>query len=89
MKPESHEKQILRDLQCGVRLTQDIAKNLYGCQRLASRICRLKKDGFDIKREMITVPSRSGKAKVAVYWMEPIVKPKERVDSIGGQLAFL
>jgi len=37
---------ILEHLQSGRPLTQDTARELFGCMRLASRISELKKDGF-------------------------------------------
>jgi len=43
---------------------------LYGCSRLASRICDLKKIGWRIKKEMVRVACRGGKhAYVARYSM--------------------
>lgn len=90
MKPESHEIQILRDLQSGVRITAIDALNRYGCARLASRISQLRKDGFNIQREMVDVPTRNGRgAKVAQYFMTPDVKPKHGADFIGSTPAFL
>lgn len=36
---------VLSHLQTGAPLTQDQARELYGCMRLASRISELRKDG--------------------------------------------
>lgn len=39
---------VLSHLQTGAPLTQDQARELYGCMRLASRISELKKAGYII-----------------------------------------
>lgn len=90
MKTESQEKQILRDLQTGIRLTSMDALSNYGCARLASRISQLRKEGFNIQREMIDVPTRNGRgAKIARYFMVPESKPKQGADFIGSTPVFI
>tara|TARA_R110000850_G_scaffold235571_2_gene360401 strand:+ start:927 stop:1154 length:228 start_codon:yes stop_codon:yes gene_type:complete len=49
---------IIDYLKDGNKLTQKEAINLFGCYRLASRICELKKYGYDIKSKKINVPTR-------------------------------
>lgn len=49
----SQKKQILDYLKNGKSLTQMEALNLFGCFRLASRICELRDDGWGIKSESI------------------------------------
>jgi len=49
---------IIDYLQAGNKLTQKEAINLFGCYRLASRICELKKYGYDVKSNKINVPTR-------------------------------
>lgn len=39
-------------------ITQKIANDQFGCQRLASRICDLRQMGYAIEREMIAVKNR-------------------------------
>lgn len=50
---QSQKKQILAYLNTGKSLTQMEALNLFGCFRLASRICELRDDGWGIKSESI------------------------------------
>lgn len=78
---DSQSIQILNDLHTGIRISVHGTKNSissfekYKCERLASRICTLRKDGFDIKNDM--VKTESGK-RVAEYYLEPEPKPKPR-----------
>jgi hypothetical protein len=57
---------ILGWLQLGKRVTPMLALQLWGCNRLAARIAELKREGWDIKREM--VETATGK-RVAEYWL--------------------
>lgn len=61
----TQKKQIKAYLLSGKRLTQLDALNLFGCFRLAARICELRNDGMNIKTERITIPS--GKTVAAYY----------------------
>lgn len=61
----SQKKQILAYLNTGKSLTQMEALNLFGCFRLASRICELREEGVNIKTERRIVPS--GKTVAAYY----------------------
>lgn len=48
-----------------------------GCWRLASRICDLRKQGYNIKRDMITVKNRDKEdVQVARYSLQDIEKEK-------------
>ena len=62
---QSQKKQILAYLNTGKSLTQMDALNLFGCFRLASRICELREEGVNIKTERRIVPS--GKTVAAYY----------------------
>lgn len=48
-------------------ITQKEASDELGVGRLAARISDLKKLGHEIKTEMIVVPTRYGKTRVARY----------------------
>lgn len=61
----TQKKQIKAYLLTGKRLTQLDALNLFGCFRLAARICELRNDGMNIKTERIIIPS--GKTVAAYY----------------------
>lgn len=61
---KSQESAILEHLRSGRTITPIDALNLYKCFRLGARIFGLKKQGYKIESEMITVPS--GK-RVASY----------------------
>lgn len=65
----SQKEQILEFLQDGEKITPLEALELFGCNRLASRIDEIRKDGFPIVTEMISVPTRHGKTRVARYSM--------------------
>lgn len=73
--------QILNDLTTGVRISVHGTNNSissfqkYECERLASRICDLNKEGFNIKKDM--VKTSNGK-RVAEYYLDPQPKPKPR-----------
>ena len=54
-----------------------------GCWRLASRISDLKRQGYAIRREMITVKNRDGeKVPIARYSLEEVGNADNRVQSI-------
>jgi hypothetical protein len=54
---KSQNKVLLQHLQMGGTITTFEAVNLYGCMRLASRICDLRKMGYGIKGKYITTPT--------------------------------
>ena len=54
----TQNEMILNHLRCGLPLTPIDALNRFGCFRLASRISDLRKEGHNIRVEMI---SRNGK----------------------------
>lgn len=70
MTTESQNKKILAYLMNGKRLTQLDALRLFGCMRLASRICDLRRDypHLRIKVESIDTPT-TGK-RIARYYIE-------------------
>jgi len=53
----SQNAMILAYMQDGNKITSLLALKLFGCMRLASRICDLRERGYDIKAEKIQVPS--------------------------------
>jgi hypothetical protein len=61
---DSQKLAILDYLKAGNRITPLEALDKFRCMRLGGRVYDLKKDGFEIEREMVTVPS--GK-RVASY----------------------
>lgn len=54
---QSQNRLILRHLQMGGTITGIEALNLYGCFRLPSRICDLRKMGIGIKSKFVVLPS--------------------------------
>lgn len=63
----SQDKEILKYLKSGNRITALEALRLFGCFRLASRIHTLKASGEPIQRQMIK--TESGKI-IAQYYIE-------------------
>lgn len=63
---QSQSHKILEYLLAGHRLSPLLALEKFGCFRLGGRVYDLKKEGWDIQSEMITLPS--GK-RVAQYWL--------------------
>ena len=64
----SQNQLILSHLKSGKPITQDDAKNLFGCSRLAARVLDLKHNGHHISSQLIDVKNRYGKTvKVAQY----------------------
>ena len=66
MKAESQSKKILSWLKTGKEINPLKALHRFGCFRLASRICDLKKDGHNIKMRLI----ESGGKKFASYRLD-------------------
>jgi hypothetical protein len=60
-------KEILAYLEAGGSLTPMDALNLFNCWALSSRISDLKKEGHDIKSEL--VKGENGK-RYSRYWLE-------------------
>lgn len=68
MKPQT--RRILRHLEEHGSITQEEATDLYGCTRLASRICELKREDREIKRHFETGMNRYGEhVRYARYFM--------------------
>ncbi len=68
---EAQKKIILEHLAAGEKLTPADAFRLTGSTRLSARIYDLRRDGYVINTEMITVRNRFGRtATVAQYSME-------------------
>ena len=64
-------------------ITQSQAYIDIGCWRLASRISDLKRQGYAIRREMITVKNRNGeKVPIARYSLAEVGNADNRVQSI-------
>lgn len=61
----SQNEAILKYLQTGESITGLEALRMFGCFRLASRICDLKSKGYDIVKQMV---NRNGEW-VARYWL--------------------
>lgn len=55
---DSQKKMILNYLQTGKGITAIEALRHFGCFRLAARINDLRRDGYDIKTEMIDINDR-------------------------------
>lgn len=61
---ESQNKEILKSLKDGNKLTQIDAFELFKCWRLAARIKNLRDDGHQIHTEIVTLPN---KKRIAYY----------------------
>lgn len=66
---KNQKEQILEHIEKYGSITPLEAQRLYGCMRLGARIWDLRKDGYEIVREIVEVETRSGKARVARYRM--------------------
>ena len=69
----SQERKILYYMLRGNKVTALEALQYFGCFRLPARIADIKKKGFDVKSEFVTLPS--GK-RVKAYWIEDKYAPK-------------
>lgn len=58
---------IVAYLKNGFSITSLEALNLFGCMRLASRICDLRERGYNISKKSVTLPN--GK-RVCEYFLE-------------------
>jgi len=64
-------ERLLEWLQSGKSITALESFNQLGIMRLASRVCDLKKQGYEIKSEMIGVKNRyNEKCSVKRYWLD-------------------
>lgn len=62
---------VLRHLRIAGGITTLEAFSAYGITRLASRICDIKKLGYRVGRQYVTVPRRDGgKVRVVRYTLE-------------------
>ncbi len=68
---ETQSHKILQALRQGRTITALDALQNYGCMRLSSRIHDIKRQGFPVIREMITLPN--GK-RVAAYSFPPYAR---------------
>lgn len=72
--PESAKtkcERLLEHLKLGLPLTHRKAEIGYGVQRLAARMCDLKRLCHQIEKRMVEVPTRTGKtARVAEYFLQ-------------------
>lgn len=65
------KQRILKYMTENKSITQIEALNECGCMRLASRISDLKKEGYPITKQMITITNRFGEpCTVAEYSLE-------------------
>ncbi len=66
----SQEEKVLAYLKKGYSITPLQALSMFGCNRLAARIYRLRKDGNCIASCLIRVGTRDGgEAKVSCYYL--------------------
>lgn len=66
----TQKQTILKHLMDHGSITTREAMLEYGIYRLAARIPELEKDGYIIKHEMVSVPTRNGSTEVARYTLE-------------------
>ena len=67
----SQADEILAALEAGDRLTQRIASQRFGCDRLGARIHELRAGGKDIRADRTKVKKASGKAAyIATYYID-------------------
>lgn len=67
----TQNQRVMKYMKDNGSITQIDALNKCGCMRLASRISDLKKEGYPIKRKMITVINQFGETcSVAQYSLE-------------------
>ena len=70
MKQPTQCERILNYMTTHGRISDSIARDQFGCHRLASRICDLGKQGYRIDREDKTVVNRYGqKVQIREYWL--------------------
>lgn len=71
MDKDSQCKMILFYLKEQGPITAKIARQLCGCERLAARICDLRKKGIPIKTEINTYINKNGyKTRYGIYSLE-------------------
>ncbi len=63
---KGQKSKILAHLESGKSITDDEARELYGCKRLAARINDLRKEGHRITTETVTATNGNDCAR---YWM--------------------
>lgn len=66
MKTKSQAQRILEYLQLGNGITPLEALNLFGCFRLSARIADIKKQGYPVVTEVVSVNSK----RVARYHLD-------------------
>lgn len=70
-RTRSQNEKILAYMKMGTSITPRVARELFGCERLASRICDLKKKGYVIKKTMVHRLNQEGTpVKFAEYSLE-------------------
>ena len=85
-------EKVLEFMQKHGEITQNDAFTYFGCWRLASRICDLKKAGYNIKAEWKKVLCRDGSfAKIKAYSLvipvhEEVAKIKKDIEICEGAL---
>lgn len=83
MRETSQKAGILEDLMAGRRVTALDALERHGCFRLSSVIHRLRKDGHDVKTEL--VQAQSGAVHAVYYMVKTEVKQTNIFDEITNQ----
>lgn len=74
---QAQNRKVLEHMKTRGAITQNDAKDLYGCNRLAARIYDLRKEGHEINAETRCGLNRFGqKTRYAAYTLSP-----ERVQS--------
>ena len=69
---ESQKRQILRHMELRGRISQWIATQEYHILRLGARIWDLRKDGYDIRDEMVYTTDEHGEhTHWKEYWLAP------------------
>lgn len=65
---KSQKDLILAYLEQNGSITPLEAQKLFGCMRLGARIWDLRRDGYDIQKEMVTVETRNGGTAVVARY---------------------
>ena len=65
---KSQKDLILAYLEQNGSITPLEAQKLFGCMRLGARIWDLRRDGYEIQKEMVTVETRNGGTAVVARY---------------------
>lgn len=67
LKPQTRD--VLAHLEDGKTITAAQARKLFGIDRLGARIHELKRAGYDVRADLVSVKTRRGKSRVACYYL--------------------